>query len=464
MRHRLPVRHRLAALAALLLALPAVVLMAFGVPLPDDRGQRAARELAAGQLAETHQLTGPAVRVLRDRSDRSLHGRMVRDTGDPVREHREPIRETGAPVRERGEPVQDREPVRDQRAFGSRTQVFDRHGRLVKGTGCSPAPAKLSGRPEVRAALAGHPLDSSSYTIPPQGTDLVVALPVVDGGRVTGAVAMCSQADGLRRQLDGGWLVFGSLWVPAIMAGLLLAVPPAKRLPCPCRRPRERAAARKAFLTDASHQLRGPLLALRLRLENLEPHLAAEGHPGLDHALSEADRMSGTLSALLTMARCEGGNNAPARPVDPLAIVRERADAWQSAAGEQQVSVEVSGDAVPAAAVPGTLEQILDVFLDNALTVAPPRSRLRLSVYVRGRHVRVSCRDQGPGMSEAERRYACDRFWRGSNAVPGEGSGLGLAIASSLARANNGRLTLDPAPGGGLEASVRLPVWTRKYR
>ncbi|MGW7517760.1 sensor histidine kinase [Streptomyces sp. NPDC054796] len=248
--------------------------------------------------------------------------------------------------------------------------------------------------------------------------------------------------------------------VAVLAAGALLALPLAVYQRW---RPVRRAAARKAFLTDASHQLRGPLQALRLRLENLEPHLADEGLPGLEHVLSEADRMSRILSALLTMARSEG-RHVPVRSFDALAVVRERAAAWLPEAEARQVTLEVAGEPVVAAAVPGALDQILDVFLDNALALAPPRSRVRLAVRADSRHVRVSCRDEGPGMSAAERRHACERFWRGSDTAPGEGSGLGLAIASSLARANSGRLTLDAAPGGGLEAAVRLRVGARGHR
>ncbi|WP_345747229.1 hypothetical protein [Streptomyces sp. ODS28] len=58
-------------------------------------------------------------------------------------------------------------------------------------------------------------------------------------------------------------------------------------------------------------------------------------------------------------------------------------------------------------------------------------------------------------MSEAQRRNACDRFWRAPGA-PAGGSGLGLAIAQQLARAGTGDIGLRPAPGGGLDAVVSL--------
>jgi signal transduction histidine kinase len=70
-----------------------------------------------------------------------------------------------------------------------------------------------------------------------------------------------------------------------------------------------------------------------------------------------------------------------------------------------------------------------------------------------GPWLELRIRDDGPGLPEEQRRRAFDRFWRGR---PGEGSGLGLAIARSLVEADGGEVELAEAPGGGLDAIVRL--------
>jgi signal transduction histidine kinase len=67
--------------------------------------------------------------------------------------------------------------------------------------------------------------------------------------------------------------------------------------------------------------------------------------------------------------------------------------------------------------------------------------------------VQVSVRDEGPGMTEADRRRAFDRFWRGRG---GEGTGLGLAIVRRLVEADGGTVELRGDEGRGLEAVVRL--------
>ena len=92
---------------------------------------------------------------------------------------------------------------------------------------------------------------------------------------------------------------------------------------------------------------------------------------------------------------------------------------------------------------------MLDNLVENALEASPPGGTV--TVTAAGSELRV--RDEGPGLSAEQRERAFDRFWR---ARAGEGSGLGLAIVRRLVEADGGDVELEPAPGGGLEAVVRL--------
>ncbi len=194
----------------------------------------------------------------------------------------------------------------------------------------------------------------------------------------------------------------------------------------------ELVTSQRRFVADASHQLRTPLTALQLRLETLDPQSEATR----DAALDEVARLTRLVDGLLSLARAEGAR--PVRePVSITAVLAERHDAWLPLATEQRVGLDLdsSGSAsITAELVPGHLEQILDNLIDNALDVSPPDSTVMLRSARVGPYIEIHVIDEGPGMTEEERRGAFAPFWQSATGRRTGSSGLGLAIAQQLAR------------------------------
>jgi signal transduction histidine kinase len=219
----------------------------------------------------------------------------------------------------------------------------------------------------------------------------------------------------------------------------------------------------RAFLADASHQLRTPLTALRLRLENLEDTLEAAQRGDIVAALAEADRLSRIVDGLLALARAEGGVRPARQVVDVEAVLAERAQAWMALAEERQVALECDPErtASPgparlrALACEGHLEQVLDNLLANALEATRAGGKVTLAAGRVGDRIELHVIDDGPGMSPADRTRAFDRFWRPEGATQG-GTGLGLAIVAQLARLSGGAAWLEASPAGGVDAVIRL--------
>lgn len=208
-------------------------------------------------------------------------------------------------------------------------------------------------------------------------------------------------------------------------------------------------ATQRTFVGHASHQLKTPLAALRLRLENLEDTAPEDQRRDLRAALAETDRLTGLVDTLLTMARNEQATPI-LEPVTLGLVVAERLQHWQPSAGAAGVSFEASGDdASRVWAVPGTVEQILDNLLANAVRVAPSGS----TVLVRFADGDLHVIDSGPGLSEADRERAMEAFWRAPGAPRG-GTGLGLALVRRLAEAAGGSASLSASSSGGIDAVV----------
>jgi len=216
--------------------------------------------------------------------------------------------------------------------------------------------------------------------------------------------------------------------------------------------------AQSRFVADASHQLRSPLTALRLGLENLQESSPASIAPSVGALEREVQRLSRLVDGLLTLSRADG--DRPQRgPVDVVAVIDERVETWSPLAHERGVHLCAQPGRARDPYVPlvaGDLDQILDNLLANALDVTPQGRSITVEVDETEHAVEVVVADEGPGMSEAERARAFDRFWQGPGHKGGS-SGLGLAIVRQLARRNGAEVELAAdGESGGLRAEVHL--------
>ncbi|MFF7737442.1 ATP-binding protein [Streptomyces sp. NPDC007984] len=218
-------------------------------------------------------------------------------------------------------------------------------------------------------------------------------------------------------------------------------------------------AAQRIFVADASHQLRTPLTALRLSLDNIADGVDEEFvKEDVEQATAEVVRMSRLVNGLLVLARAEAKVTV-AEPLPLRDIVRERLDVWRPAADERGVTITLGGSADGRLLVltsPGQLEQVLDNVLSNALEVSPDGGTITVRVEQRGDEVTLSVCDRGPGMSDAEKSRAFDRFWRGQGLTGRSGSGLGLAVVKQLVTDDGGTVSLTDSPGGGLCVTITL--------
>jgi signal transduction histidine kinase len=239
-------------------------------------------------------------------------------------------------------------------------------------------------------------------------------------------------------------------------------------------------AAQRAFVADASHQLRNPLTALLLRLNNLEGRVAGDAVAHQVAAVAETDRLKRILDELLILAKAESRSLDPVY-VDVDAVLAERVAAWRVVAEVRAIELVVdegrrTGDGrtcdrpcngegdqdgdghLVALAPPRSLDGVLDALLDNALKFTGEGSRVDVGARREADRVAVSIRDHGPGLKPEELARATDRFWRSPAHQNVRGSGLGLAIVRLTVERVGGAVRIDLPDGGGLRVTVELPA------
>jgi signal transduction histidine kinase len=375
---------------------------------------------------------------------------------------------------------------------GGRVVIVNSEGIAVVDTDSLGVRRSFLTRPELAAALRGDIVSGQRHS-QTLGRDLIyVAVPVGSGKRLHGAVRITYPTSALGRRVRRYWLLLTAIAGVVITAATLVGLRFSRTLTHPLARLEDAATAagegdltaraptdagppevrdlarrfnemigrldvllrsQQEFVADASHQLRTPLTALRLRLENLERDVAPEGRADLEGALAEVERLARLVDGLLALARADAAEAIPIR-VDLRAVVEGRLQAWSAEADARGVRLAAElPETLYGLATPESVEQVLDNLLSNALAVSPIDAKVTIVGQAAAPVAELHVIDQGPGMSEEERNRALDRFWRRGG--PG-GTGLGLAIASRLVAADAGELRLDEAPGGGLDAVVRL--------
>jgi signal transduction histidine kinase len=213
--------------------------------------------------------------------------------------------------------------------------------------------------------------------------------------------------------------------------------------------------SQRAFVEDASHQLRTPLTSLQLHLENLQVAESVSNENDLNNVLAEMNRLSRLVDSLLALARNESKTPGLVA-VDVRELVAERAEVWRALAAEMDLEIVIDAPGeLRALAVEDVLEQVLDNLLSNAFDATPAGGRVKIESFAADNHIEIHVIDNGPGLSPAEREMALRRFWRGRE-NQSEGTGLGLSIVAQLVQLSSGSIELREAKGGGLDAAITL--------
>jgi signal transduction histidine kinase len=378
---------------------------------------------------------------------------------------------------------------------GARVVIVDATGRAVADSD-PPASGERyfdEGRPEIATALDGQVATGTRSSETLGGRIIYAAVPVASGGLVHGAVRLTYPTHELDERVRDNWIRLGAIALVSLAAAAGLGIVLARSVTKPVRELQQAATAlgggdlavradtsagpgevralasefnamaarleglvgaQEAFVADASHQLRSPLTALRLRLENLEDTVGSGERAEVEAAGREVARLSRLIDGLLALARADrASTTATAEEVDLRALLDDRSQVWSALAEERGIALVVEGSG-EATATPDRIAQVVDNLLANALDAAPADS----SIVLRAAPGEIHVVDAGPGLSDEERDRAFDRFWRaGREGGSLGGSGLGLAIVQKLAVADGGTAELRRAPTGGIDATVRYP-------
>ncbi|MCC2307438.1 sensor histidine kinase [Cellulomonas chengniuliangii] len=223
----------------------------------------------------------------------------------------------------------------------------------------------------------------------------------------------------------------------------------------------------RRFVADASHELRTPLASIRGYAElvrRLPDELPPDALRAMSRVESESQRMTALVEDMLLLARLDAGRDLEHHEVDVAALAVDAVADAHAASRDHVWRLDLDEAGATPPIVRGDedrLRQVLVNLLSNAREHTPAGTTVVLGVHAAAGQVRVTVRDDGPGIEEPLRSRLFQRFTRGDasrNHASGS-TGLGLAIAHAVVLAHGGSIEVDGTPGA-TTFTVTLPALT----
>jgi signal transduction histidine kinase len=214
-----------------------------------------------------------------------------------------------------------------------------------------------------------------------------------------------------------------------------------------------------------AHDLRTPIARARAKLE--EALATAKDEAALRHALEEGiadlDGITRIFQALLRIAEAEAGaRRAAFAALDLPEVLRDAAEFYEAMAEARDQHLETGWpEHLPLIGDRDLLLQAIANLLDNAIKFTPAGGVVRLTARLEEGVAVLAVADSGPGLSDADKARALERFFRADQARATPGSGLGLSLVRAVAQLHGGEVVLrDARPGQalpGLVVEIRIP-------
>ncbi len=177
-------------------------------------------------------------------------------------------------------------------------------------------------------------------------------------------------------------------------------------------------------------------------------------------SIEECDRLLEMINTMLTISRTEAGVDRRAfEPLDLSAMVDDACTLFQPLAEDKGIALNCN--VASACLVDGNepmLQRLLSNLIDNAIKYTGPDGAIDVGVHCNQTSVRITVKDNGPGIPEQDQPRVFHRFFRGDQSRTLGGAGLGLSLAQAIARAHGGHIALESKSGQGAAFIVHLPL------
>ncbi len=227
---------------------------------------------------------------------------------------------------------------------------------------------------------------------------------------------------------------------------------------------------KSAFVSQASHDLRTPLTAIKGSLDNLSLGIAGELTEKqmriLERAQRSVDRLTGLINDILDLNRIESGREKMNKMKTGVNMIVQNALQEHNPSAEQKsidLHSEIPDETLYVFADPQKIERVVGELIGNAIKYTPEGGQAFVNLSSASDTIEITVKDTGVGMDKDECNKIWERFYRSANSQHmAKGSGLGLSIAKELVEMHGGKIWATSQPDQGSTFYLTLPVFQQK--
>ena len=219
----------------------------------------------------------------------------------------------------------------------------------------------------------------------------------------------------------------------------------------------------KDFIAAASHEMRSPLAVICTSSDNLLEDERFREERYLHIINKESTKLTRFVNDLLFLANTDAGHwRIDVKPTEMDTLLLEVYDSFLPLVNKKEhlLDIELPSDQQPTIMIdPERITQVLSVLLNNALNYTPAGTKIILSLVNEKNTVKLSVIDNGPGITDQEKKDIFKRFYRADAARHDtDHYGLGLSVAYEIIKEHHGKLSVHDTPGGGATFTMTLPL------
>lgn len=251
-------------------------------------------------------------------------------------------------------------------------------------------------------------------------------------------------------------IVNGFIFVFASGAGYFLAGKTLKPI-------EESMEKQKRFVTDASHEFRTPLTALKTSIEvNMQDNefRSPRVQDLLQRNLYQIDKLQELANRLLTLAQYQKGNSVHFSSLSLLSIVDEAKMKVKNLADAKHITIHTKIKDTQIQGEKESLQELLTILLDNAIKYSHKKSSITIRDTLRANITTIMVNNKGIGIAKKDIPHIFERFYRADTSRSANGTtgfGLGLSIAKQIVEKHKGNISVVSEEGGGTDFIIELP-------